>query len=369
MKIGHKHENGFCLTVAKGKDHNTKVPPLASDMLHLALKEAGVLSGTFTYQVTGTCNELVSHARHKMVIAPGRGNNLRVHMKCGKANDSTVTGLLFIPSRGSNVTELGDFAKRMSTVASRFNDAQWAPLWSRHEAAKREESVTLTVGESPEGAGSEIMIPQQPVTKEPVIMAEKSTPVQADPSKVGDVSTPETPDDQLATLLVKIMEVAGENGVFVTTEVKEVIHSHYSERSRHGLVMGRIWKLQQFGWIRRVLTDTGDAWQVAEKFLRERGLPITITPLPEKPAATKPPSKAAKKAAAKRKAVPAPAKKPSANPSRKGAHNGTLSAVKRLKSLKEEKATLAGRLQEVDAEIASISESLSREDLLKLLLG
>lgn len=137
MKIHAKASNGFCVSITVGRDHGTRVPPLAANMLHEVLQRTGVEQGKWAYQVTGTCPHLTSHSRYVMSVAPAKDRALRVHMKCAKSRESTVTGLLRIPT----TFPFQDFFLKFKVAAEQLNNEHWASLWQRATDEEMDESV------------------------------------------------------------------------------------------------------------------------------------------------------------------------------------------------------------------------------------
>lgn len=109
-------------------------------MLHEVLQRTGVEQGKWAYQVTGNCPHLTSHSRYVMNVAPAKDRALRVHMKCAKSRESTVTGLLRVPT----VFPFQEFFLRFKTAAEQLNDEHWTSLWQRTSSEEIDESVNVT---------------------------------------------------------------------------------------------------------------------------------------------------------------------------------------------------------------------------------
>ncbi len=366
MKVTQKSLNGFCVQVVKGRDHATKIPPLAPDMLHLALATAGVAEGTFSYQVTGYCHNLQATSMHAMRIAPGRGRNIRVHMKCGKSSNSTVTGLLHPPAS----VELLSLTKRLTEASLSLNSAQWKSLWPKKDEGPMDVPPT-----------EHMVHHDQDVTTQPADGTPAPTASRPDPEEAQVVHTDVKAglvNDEYSSLLIKIIQShAGSNGVFRASDVKKMVYDHFPSKSQQGLLMGTLFKMAKAGWIQLVSLDSAPAWQVTESFLHGRGIGITISPLAAKPLGRKKGARKASKAkpvVAKRSSKPKATKVPKVakpKPRVAGVGKGTKSKlpITRLKELKVEEQKLEKALAAVRSEIAKVSKSLTKEDLLKLLLG
>ena len=332
MKVTEKNDNGFSVILSKGMSHGTKIPPLACDMIHLALKEVGISEGNFGYQVTGVSPSLNGESIHLMRVESARGRVIRVHMKCGKSAECTVTGLLRFPQK----YELQWLFDRMKTVAQALNETKWASLWPKGSANEAVESTE---------APPVVEVPQTPAASE-------------------------TEEEHLeyALLVLEFVKMAFKSHLFSTQAVMETVYAHFQDRSRHGLLMGVLFKLRKLGWVARVKTDTENMWQVTEVFLQTHEIALDgYTPLVSVPLGWEgKTSKRVKKAVKTAKKILPPAPSPKKPSVRKPT---ARSSIARLRALKEKEESLESVLEGVKAEIKGIMGSLTREELLAFVLS
>lgn len=280
MKLQKIEANGFCLTISKGKGHNTVVPPLAAVMLHHALVQAGITHGHFVYQVTGSHSPFASYSRYIASLAPSKEPFVRVHMKCGKSQKSIVTGLLQGP-KGTNCDWLRHV---LGKSLEALNNENWVSLWKRTsvEAAVEQTDEDRHVSAASTAPAPEAM-PMAPVIPQPPAPA--TVPLPPAPSVIPlqrEVYLP----------LLKDIVQQSPNGVFTGKLAKPLIFAALPDRKRQGLLMGTIWSLERWGLVRQVAPVEGRAaWQVEEIFLVSQGMDLKIQPLPALAKPQRPPVK------------------------------------------------------------------------------
>lgn len=374
MKLSTKSA-GFCVSVSKGRGHGTIVPNLVSEMLHTALARVGVKDGlTFAYQATGVCRSLFSSAsKYVMTVTPAKGRMIRVNMKYDKAHTSTVTGLLHLPSG----VELAGMYEKLKCVAAELNKDQWKSLGGSAEAEEGQQDVP-----KPKPPHVHLVV-SHPVPVPSSIAANAGQKHEGETMKqTAVVATSEVKasdqNDVYAVILMEALKTL-KKPEFTIKEIAPVVYEHFPGRNTHGLASGVAMKMKGLGWLRRVSVE--GLWQVEAKFLADYKLDLVVKPLPVCDFAKRKSDKKVKKVkVAKTAAKPIlptnhqvdAARAPVVDKVKVLASSDTLSRIIVLQEKKRELdlalKRVNGELHSVVSELETLTESLTREDLLKIVL-
>lgn len=374
MKVRTRIANGFVVTTSRGRDHGTAVPPLAAEMLHEALARAGVESGSYAFQVTGICPSLMSPSKHAMSVSPEKNRTIRINMKCGKSSASSITGLLRLPAG----VDMGQLYQKLIAAAKALNEEHWKSMW--HHQGKSDSADDAPVPLAGDGAKHEETASAVPSQSAQVTVSQETATLP--------VSSQVAVSDETDVLELILLEIWKHtvNGVFAIKAIVHIVYAHLPDRNRRGLTSSIIMKMKGLRWIRRTASGS---WQVEKSFLDKVEIAADVAPLPVLAFVRKNAKKSELPLEGSQPVagVPAAATQKATDPVSVGSALGKLPLASPdilgrlivLRQVQRELADVASFLQAeqkhvseqqrpVDEEIRLLTSSLSREDLLAIVL-
>lgn len=336
--------SNYTLTVV---EKGVEIQTVAKRMLITLLDEMDA-NGSFNFISEAKLSPLQEGAKPRMSVH-AIGSKLMVSMFWGSGPEDSLTGSLFPPKNMKPV----ELQKAMRRPLEYLNGDGWPDL--------ERDGASLP-------AASAAVHPLQVVQR----------------SEVPKKSAPELiSDEELALALFK---KAGQNAILSNSRVTHHLAYHYSQPNHHASVKETMVRLGLKGYTRRVVIDAGNSkWQFTEAFLDAHGLKVAdYEPLPEVHVVHRlhQPSAANTAAVTGVPAVPtvvsAPAPPEPEHPGVKKlaelyAESDRLKAerpqfVAALETAQQALSSMDAKLDALQAEIISVTDSLTKEELLSLVL-
>lgn len=340
--------SSYRLTIVQDKAE----APLFADKMIRALFDEMDAQGYFRFHPKGPLDPSLQIADPR-VIARLHGDEIEMSMRWGPGPENSVTGSLS-PPVGKKLPEL---VKEMSRRLEYLNGDHWADLGLNGSAKPT--------------------MPAAPPSAQAITIAPSS--VQA-PSR----SVPLDKDEVLAR---ELFEKTTTNRTIVGTRIREHLQKHHPQPGNRGFVGEAIARLESKGVLRRVRIDGAGEWQFTEAYLATRN--CTLGGYRPLPAVVVQHGGRRNRVQAPAEARPALAAQPKAATAVAAREQPGHPAVKKLKELYadldrlsaerpqavaqvERAQAILDRLdserESVKSQIATAEASLTKEELLKLVL-